>query len=89
MGMARVSGRLNHLPSFRRVFPLSGPYARWLPLRPAFDAKACAGTKRGRVPPDHGGALMSPLRARRANGDGDTASADRAGGKTHNKAVQA
>lgn len=54
VGVTRVSGRLSRLPSFRRVFPLSGPYARALPLRPAFDAQ------RGRVPPDPGGAPMSP-----------------------------
>lgn len=35
VGVTRVSGRLSRLPSFRRVFPLSGPYARALPLRPA------------------------------------------------------
>lgn len=54
VGVTRVSGRLSRLPSFRRVFPLSGPYARALPLRPAFDAQ------RGRVPPDPGGPPMSP-----------------------------
>lgn len=60
VGVTRVSGRLSRLPSFRRVFPLSGPYARALPLRPA------GPRRRPDVPP-----------ARRA-------SADRAGGKTHN-----
>lgn len=70
VGVTRVSGRLSRLPSFRRVFPLSGgrTLGRFPCVPPSTrNAAASRGTPAApRCPP-----------ARRA-------SADRAGGKTHN-----